>query len=41
VGDPDLTPASERSPGEKKWLSTPLFFPGVSHGQRSLVGYSP
>jgi len=31
----------ERSPGEGKWQSTPVFLPGKSHGWRSLVGYSP
>ena len=25
----------------KKWRPTPVFLPGESHGQRSLVGYSP
>ena len=25
----------------KKWQPTPVFLPGESHGQRSLVGYSP
>ena len=25
----------------RKWQPTPGFFPGESHGQRSLVGYSP
>jgi len=25
----------------RKWQSTPVFSPGESHGQRSLVGYSP
>ena len=25
----------------RKWQPTPVFFPGKSHGQRSLVGYSP
>ena len=25
----------------RKWHSTPVFLPGRSHGQRSLVGYSP
>ena len=29
-----------RSPGRRKWQSTPAFLPGKSHGQRSLVGYS-
>ena len=42
VGDPGSIPTSGRSsPGGKKWLPTPIFFPGESHGQRSLVGYSP
>ena len=26
---------------KRKWQSTPVFLPGKSHGQRSLVGYSP
>ncbi|KAM7236965.1 hypothetical protein CapIbe_011209, partial [Capra ibex] len=25
----------------RKWQSTPVFLPGDSHGQRSLVGCSP
>ena len=25
----------------RKWQPTPVFSPGNSHGQRSLVGYSP
>ena len=25
----------------RKWQPTPVFLPGVSHGQRRLVGYSP
>ena len=28
-------------PLEKGMLPTPVFLPGESHGQRSLVGYSP
>ena len=28
-------------PLEKEILSTPVFFPGEFHGQRSLAGYSP
>ena len=28
-------------PWRRKWLPTPVFLPGESHGQRSLVGYSP
>ena len=33
----DLIPGSGISPGQP----TPVFLPGESHGQRSLVGYSP
>ena len=25
----------------RKWQSTPALLPGKSHGQRSLIGYSP
>ena len=28
-------------PWRKKWQPTPVFLPGESHGERSLVGYSP
>ena len=28
-------------PWRREWLLTPVFLPGESHGQRSLVGYSP
>ena len=28
-------------PWRKAWQPTPVFLPGESHGQRSLVGYSP
>ena len=30
-----------RFPWRRKWQPIPVFFPGTSHGQRSLVGYSP
>ena len=30
-----------RIPWRKKCLSTPVFLPGKSHGQRSWEGYSP
>ena len=30
-----------RSPWRRAWQPTPVFLPGESHGQRSLVGYSP
>ena len=28
-------------PWRRAWLPTPVFLPGESHEQRSLVGYSP
>ena len=28
-------------PWSRKWVPTPVFLPEESHGQRSLVGYSP
>ena len=28
------------SPWRRKWQPTPVFLPGKSHGQRSLVDYS-
>ena len=28
-------------PWWRKWLPTPVFLAGESHGQRSLAGYSP
>ena len=28
-------------PWRRAWQSTPVLLPGESHGQRSLVGYSP
>ena len=31
----------EKIPWSRKWQPTPVFLPGKSHGQRSLVGYSP
>ena len=31
----------EDSPWRREWQPTPVFLPGESHGQRSLVGYSP
>ena len=34
-------PGSGRSPRVGKWQPSPVFLPGESHGQRSLVGYSP
>ena len=40
VVDANSIPGSGKSPGEG-WQSTTVFLPGKSHGQRSLVGYSP
>ena len=41
TGDTGSIPGSGRSPGVRAWQPTPVFLPGESHGQRSLVGYSP
>ena len=35
-----LSPGWE-DPREEEMASTPVFLPGESHGERSLVGYSP
>ena len=40
IRDMGLIPGLGRSPGGE-WQPTPVFLPGESHGQRSLVGYSP
>ena len=34
-------PWVRKVPRRRKWQPTPVFLPGESHGQRSLVGYSP
>ena len=34
-------PWVRKIPWRKQWLPTPVFLPGESHGQRSLVDYSP
>ena len=31
----------QENPLEGAWQPTPVFLPGVSHGQRSRAGYSP
>ena len=36
-----FNPQVRKIPWRKKWQLTPVFLPGKSHGQRSLVGYSP
>ena len=39
ITDVGLTLGLGRSPGQR--VATPVFLPGESHGQRSLVSYSP
>ena len=41
IRDVGLIPGSGRFPWKRKWRPTPVFVPGESHGQRSLVGYNP
>ena len=36
-----FNPWVRKIPWRWKWLSTPVFVPGKSHGQRNPVGYSP
>ena len=36
-----MDPWIGRSPWRRAWQPTPVFLPGESHGQRSLVGCSP
>ena len=40
VGDPWFDPYVGKIPWRREWQPTPVFLPGESHGQRSLVGYS-
>ena len=41
AGDLGSIPGLGRFPWRRAWQPTPLFLPGGSHGQRSLVGCSP
>ena len=34
-------PWVRKIPWRRAWQPTPVFLPGESHGQRSLMGYSP
>ena len=34
-------PCVRKMPWRRAWQPTPVLLPGESHGQRSLVGYSP
>ena len=36
-----FNPWIRKTPWRRKWQPTPVFLPGKSHGQRSLVGCSP
>ena len=36
-----LDPCIRKIPWKRAWQPTPVFLPGESHGQRSLVDYSP
>ena len=36
-----FNPQVEKFPWKRAWQPTPVFLTGESHGQRSLVGYSP
>ena len=38
---PRFDPWVGKIPWKREWLPTPLFWPGESHEQRSLAGYSP
>ena len=38
---PTFDPWGGKIPWKRKWQPTPVFLPGKSHGQRSLVGYCP
>ena len=37
----EFNPWVGKIPWRRKWQPTPAFLPGKSHGQRSLMGYSP
>ena len=38
---PSFDPWVGKMPWRRKWQPTPVFWPGESHGQTSLAGYSP
>ena len=37
---PEFDPWVGKIPWRREWQPTPVFLPGESHGQRSLVGYT-
>ena len=38
AGDPEFDPCVGKIPWRRKWQPTPVFLPGESHGQKTLVG---
>ena len=40
IKDAGVVPGWE-DPQRRAWQLTPIFLPGESHGQRSLLGHSP
>ena len=40
-GDAGFNPWVRKMPWRRKWQPTPVFLPGKSQGERSLMGYSP
>ena len=41
IRDAGLIPPPGKIPWRRAWQPIPVFLPGESHGQRSLVGNSP
>ena len=39
--DLGINPWVKENPWSRKWQPTPVFLPGKSHGERSLVEYHP
>ena len=39
--DPHVLSLGQEDPLEEEWQPTPVFLPGESYGQRSLVDYIP
>ena len=41
VSDSRISRIGAKIPWRRTWKLTPIFWPGESHGQKSLAGYSP